>query len=65
MNHSNEHIEKEYVNNVRKNKIKAKDSLLKLAKDGEIEDNTVKYVKYLFRLKQKQPNKQKTKQLKM
>ena len=51
MNHSNEHIEKEYVNNVRKNKIKAKDSLLKLAKDGEIEDNTVKYVKNLFRLK--------------
>ena len=51
MNHSNEHIEKEYANNVRKNKLKAKDSLLKLAKDGEIEDNTVKYVKNLFRLK--------------
>ena len=38
-----------------KNKIIAKDSILKLEKVRETEDNIVKDVRNLFRLKKKQP----------
>ena len=52
MNHSSEYAETEYLDNTRKNKIKEKKGLLKLGKDRETEDNMLKDVRNLFRLKQ-------------
>ena len=51
MNHSSKHTEREYINTVCKNKIKAKNSLLKVEKHSEIEDNIIKDVRNLFGLK--------------
>ena len=57
MNHSSKHTEMEYLNQVWKNRIKAKDGLVKLEKDREIEDNTIKCARNLFRLKKKKTKK--------
>ena len=43
----------EYFSNVGKSKIEPKNSLLKLEKDTEIEDNMIKDERNLFRLKKK------------
>ena len=56
MNNLNKHTEIEDFNNIQKNKIKAKNSLLKFEKDlfipkKETEDNIIKDVRYLFSLK--------------
>ena len=56
MNNLNKNTEIEDFNNIQKNKIKAKNSLLKFEKDlfipkKETEDNIIKDVRYLFSLK--------------
>ena len=56
MNHSSEHTKMQYLNNIQKNKIKPKNRPLKLENDRKIEDNIIKDVKILFRLKKTQRN---------
>ena len=56
MNHLSEHTEMQYLNNIQKNKIKPKNRPLKLENDRKIEDNIIKDVKILFRLKKTQRN---------
>ena len=51
MNHSSKHTEIKYLNNIWKNKIKAKSSLLKLDQDIKMGDNIIQDARYLFALK--------------
>lgn len=54
MNHPSEYIKMEYLNNIAKNKTKAKISdLLKLEIDKEIEDNIVEDVKNVLTLEKR------------
>ena len=53
MDPSGEYTEIKYLSIIQKNKIKAKNSLLKLEKHKEVEDNTIKDVRDLFRLRKK------------
>ena len=46
----NENTEIEYLSNIRKNKIKEKNSLLKLERHREIEDSIIKDIRYIFKL---------------
>ena len=57
MNHSREHTETEFLNNIRKNEIKTNNSLLKLEKDRKIEDRITKDVRNCFELEKKQTKK--------
>ena len=45
MNHSREYTETEFLNNIRKNKIKTKNSLLKLENNRKIEGGIIKDVR--------------------
>ena len=51
MNHSRDYTETEFLNNVRKNKIKTKNSLLKLENNRKIEGGIIKDVRTIFGLK--------------
>ena len=51
MNHLSPQTELEYLNNVYKNKIKTKNSLLKLENDKKMGDGIITYVRNHFRLK--------------
>lgn len=53
MNHSRMLTEIEYLNNLRENTVKAKNSLLKFEKDRNIVDNIIENVRNLFILKKK------------
>ena len=59
MNHSSKHNEVGLLNNVPKNKIKAKNSVLKLEKDKKIGNYIITDVRNFFRL-----NKETTKEIK-
>ena len=50
MNHSRQYTETEFLNNVRKNKMKTKNSLLKLENNRKIEDGIIKDVRNIFGL---------------
>ena len=50
MNHSREYTETEFLNNIRKNKIKTKNSLLKLENNRKIEGGIIKDVRTIFGL---------------
>ena len=51
MNHLREHTDIENFNNIQKNKIKTKNSLLKVEKDREREDKIIDDVRNIFILK--------------
>ena len=51
MNHLSPQTELEYLNNVYKNKIKTKNSLLKLENDKKMGDDIITEVRNYFRLK--------------
>ena len=51
MNHLREHTDIENFNNTQKNKIKTKNSLLKVEKDREREDKIIEDVRNIFILK--------------
>ena len=51
MDYSRKHTEIDYLSNIRKDKINAKNSILKLVKDREIEANIIEDVRNIFQLK--------------
>ena len=53
MDISGDYTKSKYLDIIQKNKVKADNSLLKLEKDRKVEDNIIKDVINLFRLRKK------------